>query len=107
MTVYVVQELPQFNIVDALRFGDISVVLPPGNMSFNTQATVKKAYQNLRNFTSEDYLLMIGDPVAMSICFTTAVALAGGTINILKWDRQTKAYFPVKVDLLQIIGEQN
>ena len=98
MTVYVVQEVPKFNISGGLNFGDIEVVLPPGNMTFDTEATCKKARKKLANFTDDDYLMLIGDPIALSICFNIAVNKTSEEIKLLKWDRQTNQYLVVKVN---------
>lgn len=105
MTVYVVQEVPKFNITRASSYGELSIVLPPGNMSFSTDATYTKAAAKLKDFKSSDYLLLIGDPIAMGICFSIALALAKGNINLLKWDRQTMTYLNINVNINKILGE--
>jgi len=107
MTVYVIQEVPKFNISGATRYGDIEVILPPGNMYFSTESTVKKAYDKLKDFKPGDYLLCIGDPIAIAICFAAAASMVNGKINLLKWDRQNQIYVPVKIDLLKCLGERN
>lgn len=106
MTVYVVQEVPKFNITVAQSYGNLDVILPPGNMSFSTEATLKKAADKLTNFDSRDYLLMIGDPIAMAICFTIALSKAEGNLNVLKWDRQTLTYNVVNVNINKVLGER-
>lgn len=105
MTVYVVQEVPKFNISTAAQHGELVIVLPPGNMSFSTEATYKKAAEKLKDFKSNDYLLLIGDPIAMGICFSIALAMSKGNLNLLKWDRQTFSYLSLNVNINKILGE--
>jgi hexokinase len=107
MTVYVVQEVTKFNISGAQKYGELKVVLPPGNMSFSTDATYKKAAENLRTFKKEDYLLLIGDPIAMGICFSIALALSKGNLKLLKWDKQTMSYLSLSVNINNVLGERN
>ncbi|HYD35941.1 MAG TPA: hypothetical protein VD999_07825 [Vitreimonas sp.] len=107
MTVYVVQEVPKFNISGALKYGNLTVILPPGNMSFSTDATYRKAAIGLKDFRKGDHLLLIGDPIAMGICFNIALALSGGNLTLLKWDRQTTSYIEVNVNIPRAIGERN
>ena len=99
MTVYVVQEVPKFNISGAQKYGELKMVLPPGNMSFSTDSTYKKAADQLAGFKKEDYLLLIGDPIAMGICFSIALALSNGNLKLLKWDRQTMSYLSLSVNI--------
>ena len=106
MTVYVVQEVPKFNITVAQKYGNLEIILPPGNMSFSTEATLKKAADKLSSFTKDDYLLMIGDPIAMAICFTVALSKADGNLNVLKWDRQTNSYNVVNININKVLGER-
>jgi hypothetical protein len=106
MTVYVVQEVPKFNLSKALSYGELSIILPPGNMSFSTDSTYKKAADRLKDFKQTDFLLLIGDPIAMGICFSIALALSGGKLNLLKWDRQTLSYLLVQVNINQALGER-
>lgn len=107
MTVYVVQEVPKFDISKAEKYGRIQCILPPGNMSYSTDATYKKACENLKSFGPDDFLLLIGDPVAIGLCFTIAAALADGKLQLLKWDNRQLEYKVVNVNIYSQIGETN
>tara|TARA_R100000900_G_scaffold145174_1_gene130383 strand:+ start:1096 stop:1410 length:315 start_codon:yes stop_codon:yes gene_type:complete len=99
MTVYVVQEVSGFNILPATRFGDIKILLPSGQVAFSSGPTVNRIKSNLRKYTFEDYLLMIGDPAAIAIAAAYASELTNGKFQLLKWDRQEKQYIPITVDI--------
>ena len=50
----------------------------------------------LENFTEEDYLLLIGDPVSIGIA-THYAAKKTDVVKFLKWDNREYTYFPVEV----------
>jgi len=98
-TVFVVQESIGKNILSASEFGEIEVLLPPGNIAFSSGPTVKRLKRNLRLFNDEDFLLLMGDPAAIAIASAVATQINNGRMNLLKWDRQERKYYPVKVDV--------
>jgi len=97
--VYVVQEALGKNILPAEDFGDLEVLLPPGNIVLSPVPTIKKLRDKLKDFGDNDYLLLIGDPAAIGIACMVASDTNGGKVNMLKWDRQELRYYPVTVDL--------
>jgi hypothetical protein len=99
MTVYVVQEVKGINLLPATEFGDIEILLPQGQVAFSSGPTIKRLYTNLRKYTSEDYLLMIGDPAAIALAGAVANNISNGIIRLLKWDKQERKYFVINADL--------
>jgi len=98
--VYVTQEQEGKNILSALKYGEIKILLPPGmQVTFSVGQVVKKLYVELSNFNDADYLLLIGDPVAIAIAAMIASNWNNGKIKVLKWDRQEKIYFPIEIEL--------
>lgn len=96
--VYVVQEVENRNLTPAASFGTVVTLLPPGQVSFSAGAVVHQLRQRLQKFTDKDYLLLIGDPVAIGLACAVAAQANNGRINLLKWDRQQYKYFPLSVD---------
>jgi hypothetical protein len=70
--VYVVQEVMGRNILPAQKYGKIEVLLPQGQVAFLPGPTIYKLNQKLKNFSDNDYLLLIGDPVAIALCAIVA-----------------------------------
>ena len=100
--VYVVQEMPNHDIASAMRFGEVSVLLPPNTqIAFSTVPSVRLLRRKLRNFTDNDFLLLTGDPVAIGIACASAAQANSGRYTALKWDRRERLYIPVKIDLLK------
>ena len=105
--VYVIQELPgtsvgrpKFNIMGALKYGKLKVllkentqiVLSPGPIVFELRRLLK-------NYTSQNYLLLSGDPAVILLAGMIASDINNGKVNVLKWDRQEKVYYPLEINL--------
>ena len=97
--VYLVQEAPGRNVLAATQYGKIEVLLPPGDIVLSPGPTTRKLQRKLQRFSDEDYLLLMGDPVAIGIACAVAAEANQGRVNLLKWDRQTFVYYAVKMDL--------
>ena len=101
-TVYVVQEMPNHDIAPAMRFGNLSVLLPSNTqIAFSTVPTVRLLKRKLRGFTDNDFLLLTGDPVAMGLASSIAAVYNSGRYRVLKWDRREHMYIPVNIDITE------
>lgn len=103
--IYVVQET-SVNILSASKFlgeeGEFKFLLPPTNqIMFSPGPSIKRIKRGLENFSSKDFLLLIGDPAAMAITAACASEKNKGKFTLLKWDRRESTYYPIKVDLNQ------
>lgn len=98
-TVYVVQETPGRNLLPATKFGEIKILLPPGQIIFSSAPVVQRLRRELRTFSNEDYLLMIGDPAAIAVAGAMASYINGGRMKLLKWDKQEQTYFSIDINL--------
>jgi hypothetical protein len=104
MTVYVVQEVQGINILSATKFGELKLLLPAGQVTLSAGPTVSRLRKGLKEFSDNDYLLLIGDPAAIGIATAMAFNMNRGKAALLKWDRQEKQYYPINVN---IHGERN
>lgn len=100
--VFVIQETMRHNVLPAQAFGELLFLLPPQvQIGFSPGPMVTKMKRLLRDFTDEDYLLMIGDPAAMSIAAALASSYNNGRFKLLKWDKREMKYYPISVDINQ------
>ena len=60
---------------------------------------VRKAKQLLRDFSDDDYLLLIGDPAMIGLSCSVASYNNRGKYKVLMYDRRTFTYFPIQIDL--------
>ena len=99
-TVYVTQENPRVNIVSAARWGDLEPLTSPfDQIHINPIRMVSQIRRKLRGFTDDDWLLAMGDPAIIGVSFAIAAEVNQGRVNLLKWDRMEKSYYPVKISL--------
>ena len=100
--VFIVQEMPNHDIAAAMKFGEMSVLLPSNTqIAFSTIPTVRTLRRKLRDYKDQDFLLLTGDPVAIGLACSIAAFYNSGRFTALKWDRREKLYIPVKIDITE------
>ena len=86
----------------ALKYGKLKVllkehaqiVLSPGPVIFELRKLLK-------NYNSNDYLLLSGDPSIIGLACSIVSDINNGRFNLLKWDRQEKVYYPIEINLYE------
>jgi len=99
--VYVVQEDPGKNLLPARMFGNLKTLLPRGRevgLQSDTSHVLDLLRSGLQDFTVDDHLLLVGDPILIGLAFHVAASKVH-TITTLKWDRQESEYYPVSISL--------
>ena len=99
MAVYVVQEVPHRNVLPAQKYGDLILMLPPGDIVLSAAPTVSRLRKKLKDFNDDDYILPMGDPIAIALAGEIASDINNGKVQFLKWDRQERLYYPVKSNI--------
>lgn len=97
--VYVVQDQGR-NITQATKFGEIRILLPQkSQISFSPGFVTNELRKKLSDFNDTDFLLLMGDPVAIGLAVAIAAYWNQGKVKMLKWDRQDKLYYPVSINI--------
>ena len=107
--VYVIQEIPgtqagnpKINIMGASKYGEFKFLLPEfSQMIFSPGPLIYKLRQGLKNFKVDDYLLLTGDPAIIGVACSIVSDITNGKYNLLKWDRQERKYYPIKINLYE------
>lgn len=87
--VFIIQEDPRKNFLPAMEFGELVFILPAGEQVFlNAGPTIAKVRTALRDFSDDDFILPIGDPVGIGIACVEAARANDGRYKQLKYDRQ-------------------
>ena len=108
-TVYVIQEVagtksgaPKINIMGAAKYGKFEFLLPEfSQIIFSPGPLIFKLRKALKNFTTEDYLLLTGDPAIIGVACSIVSDITNGRYNLLKWDKQERAYYPIEINLYE------
>ena len=107
--VYVIQDVPgtregrpKINIIGASQYGSLKVLLPENaQIILSAGPVVFKLRQLLKDYTSEDYLLLTGDPAIIGVACSVVSDITNGKYKLLKWDKQERRYYPIDIDLYQ------
>ena len=108
-TVYVIQEIagtrdgkPKINILGAAEYGVFKFLLPElSQIIFSPGPLIFKLRKSLKDFTTEDYLLLTGDPAIIGVACSIVSDMTNGKYNLLKWDKQEKQYYPIEINLYE------
>jgi hypothetical protein len=107
--VYVIQEIagtkdgkPKINILGAAEYGTFKFLLPElSQMIFSPGPLIFKLRKGLKDYTSEDYLLLTGDPAIIGVACSIVADITNGKFNLLKWDKQERKYYPIHINLFE------
>ena len=105
--VYVIQEIPgtqsgspKINIMGASKYGEFKFLLPGfSQIIFSPGPLIFKLRKALKDFKEEDYLLLTGDPAIIGVACSIVSDLTNGKYQLLKWDKQERKYYPIKINL--------
>lgn len=89
-----VQRFPQLE-EKAATFGRVEYLLSSSAGPFNTDDIVSELIPKLANFTGEDYLLLVGNPVLIGLCTAIAAQANEGCVNLLQWSGRNQEYFAI------------
>lgn len=100
--VFIVQESPGKDLLSAADYGEVRILLPPERqVTFSPGPVVHDLDSKLSDFSDSDYLVLVGDPVAIGIACAVAARWNNGRFNVLKWDRFERRYYPIRIELFQ------
>jgi|TARA_R100001443_G_scaffold60835_1_gene71166 hypothetical protein len=107
--VYVIQEIPgtktgnpKINIMGASKYGEFKFLLPElSQIIFSPGPLIYKLRTLLKNFTTDDYLLLTGDPAIIGVACSIVSDMTNGKYNLLKWDKQERQYYPIEINLYE------
>ena len=84
------------------NFGDFKFLLPEfSQIIFSPGPLIFKLRNLLKDYTPEDYLLLTGDPAIIGVACSIVSEMTNGKFNLLKWDKQDRVYYPIKINLYE------
>lgn len=109
-TVYIIQNQliyrdgrwsPKFDFIPAQEFGRLVYLLDPKTNQSDPQRVIEALHEQLRHYTVEDYLLLVGNPCLIG--WATAIAAQhseGAVVKMLQWSGKDRKYVPVVAKVL-------
>lgn len=108
MTVYVVQRqhqkndqgelVPKFNLSPAKKYGGLKYICPHNLNPKQTEVALEHIREAMVDFTADDHLLLIGNPVLIGLA-TLVAAEYSDSINFLQWSGQLRDYIEIPTEL--------
>jgi hypothetical protein len=93
------QELvPAFDLSPASKLGTPRVLLDSGSV-LHPVPIVQRLRHKLKDFNDDDFLLPVGDPVAICMAAMVAGQMNRGRVKFLRWDRNIDQYFVFQADI--------
>ena len=107
--VYVIQEIagtrdgrPKINIMGAAEFGTFKFLLPElSQIIFSPGPLIFKLREGLKNYKTQDFLLLTGDPAIIGVACSIVSDITNGKYKLLKWDKQERKYYPIDINLYE------
>ena len=107
--VYVIQAIagtsegrPKINIMGASKYGEFVFLLPElSQIIFSPGPLIFKLRKALKDFTTEDHLLLTGDPAIIGVACSIVSDMTNGNYKLLKWDKQESKYYPIEINLYE------
>lgn len=82
----------QFNLDPAKEYGVLVEVVSPEALPFRPGSVIKEMHAVLREFTTRDYLLLVGNPCLIGWATAIAAQYSGGLVRQLQWNGRTSTY---------------
>lgn len=86
----------------ALAFGQLRHLLPAGQPPTDPAIMVDTIDRGLKDFTVDDFLLLVGHPAAIGIAVALAHRRTEGPVRILRWSARDRRYQEMLLPLPRI-----
>lgn len=89
---------PVNSLSEASVYGDIEILVQTDKIGIALQPLVAQMKSKLKDFDDTDYILPVGDPVAIGLATTLAANANRGRVQFLRWERNTRSYIKINVE---------
>lgn len=91
---------PTVDPAPAKPYGEITYLLNHSDVDdLSLREVFAKLVLGLKDFSKDDYLVLVGNATAIALAGIIACDMTGGCINILHWERTTTKYVEFTMDL--------
>lgn len=85
----------RFDLSPAGQFGELVYLLGSSASPFNSGHIIDQLRTGLGQYSDEDYLLLIGNPVLIGWAVAIAADVNGGFVRCLQWSGKDQKYIAV------------
>ena len=86
--------------MSASKYGKFKFLLPEfSQIIFSPGPLIFKLRSLLKDYTIEDYLLLTGAPAIIGVACSIVSDMTNGKYSLLKWYKQDRIYYPIKINL--------
>lgn len=89
--------VPKFDVSPAQKYGQVEYLLSPTASPFRPDALVGELHEKLKNFSDDDCLLLIGNPVLIGMAVSIAADYNDGHVRVLQWSGRASEYLPIEL----------
>jgi hypothetical protein len=93
---------PKFDLSAAEKFGTLEYLLSPTAAPFKSEAVIAELKDKLKDFTADDFLLLIGNPALIGFAVAIAAQFAEGHVSLLQWSGKDQRYITINTKNLSI-----
>jgi len=90
--------VPRYDLSPAEEFGELVFLLSPINTPSKHEKAIAELRKKLRNFSDDDFLLLIGNPCFIGWATAIAADMNDGRVAMLQYNGSSKSYYVVQVD---------
>lgn len=89
---------PLFDVTPALKYGELVILSQHNNSMFASVPMIRHFREKLKDFSDEDYILPVGDPVTIAAVAAVAADINDGYFKMLKWDKKQREYLVIEIN---------
>ena len=93
--------VPKFDLSQAEHFGTLRYLLSPTAAPYRTESVLSDLHEGLKEYTPNDYLLLIGNPILIGCAATIAADYGGGSVRFLQWSGRDQTYIPILAEIFE------
>lgn len=91
--------VPRFDLSAAEEYGQLRFLLSPNARPTNPQPLALDLHSKLCDYTEDDYLLLVGNPILIGMTAAVAAYYTDGRVNFLQWHGRERRYVAVAVNI--------
>ena len=88
---------PFMDLSPAAAYGDLEVLLKSRAVPLSGAPLIEKLRVKLKDFSSNDFLVLVGDTTLIAAAVLVAGKINHGSVNVLKWNRETASYIKTRL----------